>query len=109
MRAGTVLNVRGATDDTCATPGHCEGGVGTVEIFHDDDDVVTLYTNLANIVAVEGARIPRSTVLGQVGALPIHVQLQQDCGIWRCPALPMNFSEGAIETGTRVVSANNCN
>jgi murein DD-endopeptidase MepM/ murein hydrolase activator NlpD len=39
----------------------------------------------------------------------LHVQVQQDCGIWWCQSQPFKFVEDpTISAGTQVTSENHC-
>jgi len=116
MRPGTVLRVRKVSlpGDSCYNGGGsaCANYANTVEVKHADGSVA-LYMHLSTISATKGAHVERGDVIGKSGnsgwstGPHLHVQVQQDCGIWWCQSLPFKFEEnGNIAAGTTVTSQN---
>ncbi len=68
--------------------------------------------HLQQILATVGQAIPRGGMLGLSGSSgadtpQLRVQVQRDCGIWRCQSLPITFEEAsALVTGETVTSMN---
>jgi murein DD-endopeptidase MepM/ murein hydrolase activator NlpD len=115
MRGGTVLRVRNVSfpGDPCYSGGGsaCANLANTVEIRHDDG-TVGLYMHLHRGTASVGARVAQGVRLGFSGnsgwstGAHLHVQVQQNCGIWWCQSIPLTFGEDrTISDGTVVTSA----
>lgn len=118
MRGGTVLRVRKVSSPggACYDGGGsgCANYANTVEIRHSDG-TVALYMHLSTISVYAGQGVSRGTVIGYSGnsgwstGPHLHVQVQQDCGIWWCQSVPFKFSEDStVSAGTTIVSKN-CN
>lgn len=114
MREGTVLRVRNVSPpgSPCFEGGGaaCVDLANTVEVRHDDG-TVALYMHLQQILATVGQAIPRGGMLGLSGSSgtdtpQLHVQVQRDCGIWRCQSLPIAFEEAELVTGATATSMN---
>lgn len=116
MRPGTVLRVRNVSQpgDSCYNGGGsaCANYANTVEIKHADG-TVALYMHLSTLSASIGAHVERGDVIGKSGnsgwstGPHLHVQVQQDCGIWWCQSIPFKFAESSsVVTGTSVTSQN---
>lgn len=118
MRSGTVLRVRNVSQpgDPCYGGGGapCANYANTVEVLHSDG-TVALYMHLSQGTVTQGTPVARGDLLGKSGnsgwstGPHLHVQVQQDCGIWWCQSLPFKFEEDAtISAGTSVTSDNRC-
>lgn len=118
MRGGTVLRVRKVSSPggACYNGGGsgCANYANTVEVRHSDG-TVALYMHLSTISVYAGQSVSRGSVIGYSGnsgystGPHLHVQVQQDCGIWWCQSVPFKFSEDStVSAGTSIVSQN-CN
>jgi hypothetical protein len=118
MRTGTVLRVRNVSTpgDGCYDGGGsaCANYANTVEVKHSDG-TVALYMHLSEGTVGVGDPVAQGDELGRSGnsgwstGPHLHVQVQEDCGIWWCQSVPFAFVEGAdIATGDQVTSQNDC-
>ncbi len=118
MRDGTVLRVRNVSQpgDGCYSGGgsSCANYANTVEVKHSDG-TVALYMHLSEGTASVGDPIAQGEELGKSGnsgwstGPHVHVQVQEDCGIWWCQSQPFKFIEDpTISSGTSVTSDNDC-
>lgn len=118
MRAGTVLRVRNVSQpgDACYDGGgtSCANYANTVEVLHSDG-TVALYMHLSKGTVAKGDIVAQGDVLGQSGnsgwttGPHLHVQIQEDCGIWWCQSIPFKFVEKPnISAGTSCTSQNGC-
>jgi hypothetical protein len=118
MRTGTVLRVRNVSPpgSPCYSGGgsECANYANTVEIKHSDG-TVALYMHLSEGTVSPGDPIAQGDELGKSGTSGwstgphVHVQVQDDCGIWWCQSMPFKFYEnGNVVTGTTVTSQNSC-
>jgi hypothetical protein len=118
MRDGTVLRVRNVSTpgDGCYSGGgsSCANYANTVEVLHSDG-TVALYMHLNQGTALAGDPVAQGDELGKSGnsgwstGPHLHVQVQEDCGIWWCQSLPFKFIEDpTVSTGTTVTSDNDC-
>jgi len=115
MRGGTVLRVRNVSKpgDACYNGGGsaCANLANTLEIRHSDG-TVGLYMHLSTSLVKTGDVIKQGDLVAKSGnsgwstGPHVHVQLQNNCGIWWCQSVPLKFGEGAIGTGTTVKSQN---
>jgi hypothetical protein len=118
MRAGTVLRVRNVSSpgDACYDGGGsaCANYANTVEVKHSDG-TVALYMHLSKTKVTKGQPVAQGDLVGLSGnsgwttGPHLHVQVQQDCGIWWCQSQPFKFVEDpTISAGTQVTSENHC-
>jgi hypothetical protein len=118
MRAGTVLRVRNVSEpgDACYSGGGsaCANYANTVEVKHSDG-TVALYMHLNRGTVSPGDPVAQGQEIGKSGTSGwstgphVHVQVQEDCGIWWCQSRPFKFVEDAtISSGTSVTSENDC-
>lgn len=118
MRAGTVLRVRNvsAPGSSCYDGGGsaCANFANTVEVKHSDG-TVALYMHLSEGTVSAGDPVAQGDELGESGnsgwstGPHLHVQVQDDCGIWWCQSIPFKFEEDAtVSSGTAVTSQNDC-
>ncbi|RYE75599.1 MAG: M23 family metallopeptidase, partial [Myxococcales bacterium] len=116
MRGGTVLAVRNvsAPGSSCYNGGgsSCANSANTVEVKHSDG-TVGLYMHLSKGTVKKGAVVKQGDVLGKSGnsgystGPHLHVQIQQNCGIWWCQSVPFKFVEDStVSKGTSVKSQN---
>jgi len=100
---------------TCSSGNHTSNHDGnTVEVKHSDG-TVALYMHLSAITVSEGAPVAQGEEVGKSGnsgwstGPHVHVQVQEDCGIWWCQSTPFKFEENPnISSGTSVTSQNAC-
>jgi hypothetical protein len=118
MRSGTVLRVRNVSPpgSACFDGGgsSCANYANTVEVKHSDG-TVALYMHLSEGTVSAGEPIAQGDVVGKSGnsgwstGPHVHVQVQEDCGIWWCQSMPFKFEEDStISSGTSVTSQNDC-
>ncbi len=117
MRGGTVLRVRNVSGpgSACYDGGgsSCANLANTVEIKHSDG-TVGLYMHLAHGTVRAGQRLAQGDVIGTSGnsgwstGPHLHVQVQQDCGIWWCQSVRFSFGERASISRDSVVTSQNC-
>lgn len=118
MRAGTVLRVRNVSQpgDGCYSGGGsaCANYANTVEVKHSDG-TVALYMHLNQGTVSPGDPVAQGDEIGKSGnsgwstGPHLHVQVQQDCGIWWCQSQPFKFVEDqSIGSGDSVTSENDC-
>jgi hypothetical protein len=116
MRGGKVLRVRNVSKpgDPCYSSGSssCANLANTVEILHADG-TVGLYMHLSKGTVAVGQTVAQGDILGNSGnsgwstGPHLHVQVQQNCGIWWCQSVPFKFVEnGSLSGGTSVKSQN---
>lgn len=116
MRTGTVLRVRNVSTpgDGCYNGGGsaCANYANTVEVKHSDGSVA-LYMHLSEGTVSAGDPVAQGDIIGKSGnsgwstGPHLHVQVQEDCGIWWCQSVPFAFVENPnISTGTSVTSEN---
>jgi hypothetical protein len=118
MRDGTVLRVRNVSPpgSSCYDGGgaSCANYANTVEVKHSDG-TVALYMHISEPLVstgdpvAQGDEIAKSGNSGWSTGPHVHVQVQEDCGIWWCQSQPFVFVEDAsISSGDSVTSANDC-
>jgi hypothetical protein len=118
MRDGTVIGTRlvSPPGSSCYDGGGsaCANYANTVEVKHSDG-TVALYMHLSAITVNEGAPVAQGEEVGKSGnsgwstGPHLHVQIQDDCGIWWCQSIPFKFEENPnISSGTSVTSQNGC-
>ncbi len=118
MRSGTVIGVRNVSPpgSSCYNGGGsaCANYANTVEVKHSDG-TVALYMHLSEGTVSVGDPVAQGEELGKSGnsgwstGPHLHVQIQEDCGIWWCQSLPFAFAEDAtIASGNSVTSQNGC-
>jgi murein DD-endopeptidase MepM/ murein hydrolase activator NlpD len=118
MRSGKVLRVRKVSSpgSSCFNGGGsaCANLANTVEVLHDNG-TVGLYMHLSSIGVSVNQSIQQGQVLGKSGASGwatgphLHVQVQENCGIWWCQSKPFTFVEDStLPSGSTVTSKNNC-
>jgi murein DD-endopeptidase MepM/ murein hydrolase activator NlpD len=90
----------------------CANYANTVEVKHSDG-TVGLYMHLSSIAVKAGQAVSQGDALGKSGnsgwsfGPHLHVQVQQNCGIWWCQSIPFKFGEDStIAAGTAVKSQN---
>lgn len=115
MRGGVVHRVRNVSPpgSACHNGGGsaCANYANTVEIKHTDG-TIGLYMHLRRpTVAVgdvlqQGAKVGESGNSGWSTGPHLHVQVQNDCGIWWCQSIPFQFGEGRPSAGQTLVSQN---
>ena len=101
--------------DPCYSGGGsgCANLANTVEILHSDG-TVGLYMHLSTISASVGQSVGQGAALGKSGnsgwstGPHLHVQVQQNCGIWWCQSVPFKFVEVGKPSGGTSVKSQNC-
>lgn len=116
MRGGVVHRVRipAPPGSACHNGGgsSCANYANTVEVKHTDG-TIGLYMHLRNATVSVGERVKQGDELGKSGnsgwstGPHLHVQVQQNCGIWWCQSIPFKFGESnSIIRGTSIASKN---
>jgi len=117
MRSGVVLRTRypsppGSPCYNAIGKSSCANYANTVEVKHSDG-TVGLYMHLSSIAVKTGQAVSQGDVLGKSGnsgwsfGPHLHVQVQQNCGIWWCQSIPFKVAEDStISAGTAVKSQN---
>lgn len=106
-RGGTVVfsqNIVGPGDscyDGCTTDACCSSCLNTVNrvVVDHGDGTNALYLHLDEATVPQGSTVKRGDMLGWSGisgcsfGAHLHFQVQEDCGIWFCNSVQMQFSE----------------
>lgn len=122
-RAGTVVfsdNIVGPGDncyDGCSSAACCSACLNTVNrvVIRHSDGTTALYLHLDQATATVGSNVNAGDPLGWSGisgcsfGAHLHFQVQQDCGIWFCNSLPIEFVEASpMACGVSASSQNGC-
>lgn len=101
--------------DPCYDGGgqECINEANYVTLLHADG-TQTLYVHLSQVDVPVGAVVSRGTVIGHSGSTGwstgrhAHVQRGDQCGIWYCPSIPLEFVDAGVPVTGQTVTSQNC-
>ncbi len=117
-RGGVIAyaEMRSPQGSTCYDPPglleQCHNKANFVGIRHNDG-TVSLYMHLQSISVKVGDPVSQGDVIGRSGnsgyttGPHLHIQLQNDCGIWFCQSVPLSFADAPnLKKGGKPTSGN---
>ncbi len=117
MADGTVGYTYDGTQpgDPCYDGGgqECINEANYVVLLHADG-TQTLYLHLSQVDVPVGAVVSRGTVIGLSGSSGwstgrhAHVQRGDQCGIWYCASIPLEFVDAGVPVTGQTVTSQNC-
>jgi len=117
IRSGVVHRVRIVTDpgDACYDGGGsaCANLANTVELRHADGTIALyMHINTASVATgqsvSQGQEVAKSGTTGWSTGPHLHLQVQENCGIWWCQSQAFDFAEDASLGTGDTVSSQNC-